>query len=166
MELTAAGPADEATLLAHYDLYVGELVAAGATYHRDADGVWQPDYLSYWMAPGADRQVWILHQAVRRVGFAFVFNAASPHIAPDLDFCLSEIFVTPGDRNRGIGAAAARMLFDRQRGRWRLSEIAGNHGAIRFWRRLLADYTGGAFTETLDPDGGPVHRFDNRIKRL
>lgn len=158
-----ARPDDEATLRAQYDRYIGDIVAVGASYARDAGGAWQPDYLSYWLAPGDDHHVLVIEKGPRAVGFSLILDARSPHIGPDLDFCLCEFYVVPEARERGVGTEAALAIFARLRGRWEVPEVPGNTRAIRFWRRVIGEHTGGRFWDG-DRGDGPAQRFDNRVR--
>ena len=75
---------------------------------------------------------------------------------------VAEFFVMKKYRRRGVGAAAARELFDRFTGRWEVRQVRTNTAAIAFWRKTIGDYTGGAFTETTQDDDrfrGTVQRF-------
>jgi predicted acetyltransferase len=164
ISLAPAKPDEHPMVRRWYALYLEHLVAAGGDYQRDADGNWQPDHLPYWLDGGDDHHTLIIREARRPVGFAFVLTSDSPWIAAGHDFCLSELFVLADARHRGIGAAAARALFDRFPGRWVLSEVPGNLGAIAFWRRVLDAYTNGRYTDAVI-DGCPTQTFDNRGPR-
>jgi predicted acetyltransferase len=41
----------------------------------------------------------------------------------------------------------ATVLFHRLGGRWEVREMPANLPAQRFWRHVIADFTGGTFTE-------------------
>ncbi len=45
---------------------------------------------------------------------------------------------------------AVFALFERFRGRWEIFELPRNERAIRFWRRVVGEFSGGRFTETTD----------------
>ncbi|MCB9600709.1 MAG: GNAT family N-acetyltransferase [Sandaracinus sp.] len=75
---------------------------------------------------------------------------------------VGEFFVMRGHRRRGVGALAAKQLFDRFAGRWEVRQIRENTRATQFWRTVVGEYTGGDFSETLhDSDRwrGPVQSF-------
>jgi predicted acetyltransferase len=61
---------------------------------------------------------------------------------------MGEFFVARQHRRQGIGRRAATALFDMFGGHWEVREMPANLPAQRFWRRIIADYTGGAFAET------------------
>jgi len=63
-------------------------------------------------------------------------------------FDMGEFFVVRQHRRRGIGRRAATWLFDCLAGSWEVRQMPTNAPAQGFWRRVIADYTGGAFIET------------------
>lgn len=67
-----------------------------------------------------------------------------------MDFRMAEFFVLRKHRGRGLGRRAVFTLFDRFRGKWEISELPRNAPAIRFWRRVIGEYSGGRYTETSD----------------
>ena len=71
-----------------------------------------------------------------------------------------EFFVVPAARGRGVGRFLATTVFDRHPGPWQVKQIAGAQGAVAFWRRVVAQYTGNDFIEDVvdDPDWGTVGR--------
>jgi aryl-alcohol dehydrogenase-like predicted oxidoreductase/predicted acetyltransferase len=157
-------PAEEPMLRTFFSQYLEELAALGAGYARDVQGQWQPDHLPYWLALGEDHHAFVLRDGGRPVGLAFVVAAPSPYVSPGQDHRLSEFFVLPEERRRGVGEAGARVVFDMFPGRWELSELPENRRALAFWRRVVGAYTGGRYLETT-VDGDPTQRFDNRRAR-
>ena len=69
-----------------------------------------------------------------------------------------EFFVGPPFRRHGVGRGAAMLLFSRFAGEWTIAEQARNPGAIRFWRRIIAEYTNGDFRERR-AHGEVAHQF-------
>jgi predicted acetyltransferase len=65
---------------------------------------------------------------------------------------LDEFFVLAPYQKRGVGASAARQLFDLHPGHWELCVLETNLNALGFWRRMLAAYTKGQYTERQRPD--------------
>jgi predicted acetyltransferase len=77
---------------------------------------------------------------------------------------MSEFFVLRKYRQRGVGTQIAFQLFDLFPGRWEVAQTAENVTAQRFWRRAIATYTAGNFTESTvanDEQHGPVQSFEN-----
>jgi len=150
-----------------YDAYLEELASFGASYRRRQDGGWEyrapggrwgPDHLPYWLAAGTDHAVLLFRRDGNVVGFAMIGLRPAAWMSRRTDACISEFYVVPEARRRGVGEAAARRILRRWRGRWEISEVAGNAPAIAFWRRTLERFTGGHFEE-LELRGGPTQRF-------
>ncbi len=91
-------------------------------------------------------------------GFTFIC-ADKAHLPPEIDFELLDFYIAPKYRRQSVGRQAARLILNRQRGRWQLFELARNLPALTFWRGFLADYTNGAYENLND---GTQQRFDNR----
>jgi len=145
-------PIDRAWLGNVYPLYLHELSAFDTTYYRlDERGNWQPDHLPSWLADDLDLPL-LITVAGQPVGFALVNQAPSPHIMAGCDFRMSEFFVLRRERRSGIGTRAANAVFDLYPGRWQVSELLRNERAIRFWRRVIGERTGGRYTETADAE--------------
>jgi predicted acetyltransferase len=62
-------------------------------------------------------------------------------------FDMGEFFIARQYRRRVFGNSVASTLFDRFAGFWEVREMPANKPAQTFWRRIIADYTGGEFTE-------------------
>jgi len=141
------------TWLCHvYPLYLHDLSEFdGGYYQLDERGLWQPDHLPSWLAGDQDLPLLILVDG-RRVGFALVARSPSAWIAPGCDHRMSEFFVLARERRRGVGARAALAVFAAHPGRWEVSELARNERAIRFWRRVVGEQTGGRYEETADAE--------------
>lgn len=63
-------------------------------------------------------------------------------------FDMGEFFIARQYRRQGFGKRVALALFDRFPGTWEVRELPANNPAQAFWRRIISDYTGGAFDET------------------
>jgi predicted acetyltransferase len=61
---------------------------------------------------------------------------------------MGEFFVLRKYRRSGLGRQLASGLFERFAGTWEVRELPSNTAAQTFWRRIIDDYTHGAFTET------------------
>jgi len=91
-------------------------------------------------------------------GFALVQREAAAGDDHKRHYRLSEFFVGPSFRRGGVGRGAAMLLFSRFAGEWTIAEQARNPGAIRFWRRVVAEYTNGDFRERRT-HGEVAHQF-------
>jgi predicted acetyltransferase len=61
---------------------------------------------------------------------------------------MGEFFVARQHCRQGVGRRAATALFETFGGHWEVRQLPANTPAQHFWRRVITDYTGGAFTET------------------
>ena len=145
-----ATAADAALLRALYPLYLHDLAAHGADYTLDADGTWQPDLLPYWLSPRAETHALLLRVGAPALpaGFALVGTRPFPFMTEGVDVRMAEFFVLAPHRRTGLGRRAAHALFDRFPGTWEVAQLPRNAPAIAFWRSVIRQYTGGAFTET------------------
>ena len=91
-------------------------------------------------------------------GFALVQRAAAAQGDRARHYRLSEFFIRRQFRRLGVGRDAALLLFARFAGAWIISEQARNSGAVRFWRRVVSDYTNGDFLERRE-HGEVAHYF-------
>ena len=93
------------------------------------------------------------------------FGLVDPDVSlPENELWMGQFFVMKRYRRLGVGRQAARHIFDALRGRWEVGQMPLNHAATAFWRRVIADYTGGHFVEHLLHDerwDGPLQCFDN-----
>ncbi|UNK20900.1 GNAT family N-acetyltransferase [Paenibacillus sp. N3/727] len=98
------------------------------------------------------------------VGFALVDRMDDP---AEADFYLCEFFVMKKYRRSGLGTWAAHQLFDRLRGRWKVTQISTNTPAQAFWRKTIGAYTGNRYEERVDPErGNPSQYFSSEINSL
>ncbi len=160
-------PREHELLRRLYDSYLEELVSYGAWYRRGAGGRWEyrapnghrgPDHLPYWLDEGPEHHVLLFRSGAEVLGFAMVGVRPARWMSPGQDACISEFYVVPQARRRGLGQEAARRIFRRFPGRWEVCEVPGNAPAIAFWRRTVGRFTGGRFEE-LEARGGPAQRF-------
>lgn len=110
---------------------------------------------------GTQRQPFLLRVDGRLVGFAIVelrsYLTGDPGVHD-----VAEFFVTRRYRARGVGSAAAQALFNRFGGRWEVRQTQKNIGALAFWRKVIARYTGDCYTESFHNDArwrGSVQTF-------
>lgn len=134
-----------------YPLYLHDLSEFDTSYYTlDERGQWRPDHLPGWLEEDSDHP-FVLLESGRRVGFALVNQAPSPHLGPGIEFRMSEFCVLRPYRGRGIGRQAVFALFDRFRGRWEIFELPRNAPAIRFWRAVIGAWGDGRYEETRGP---------------
>ncbi|MGH8251484.1 MAG: GNAT family N-acetyltransferase [Steroidobacteraceae bacterium] len=82
------------------------------------------------------------------VGFAVVQRGLASGDDPRRRYRLSEFFIRRSFRRKGMGRGAALLLFARYAGEWTIAEQSRNPGALKFWRRVVTEFTNGRFQET------------------
>ncbi len=138
-------------------------------YQHDLSDLWDQDldlhgeygYAldSYWRHPKC--HAFVFRAAGKYAGFALVDNSVS---LPGNELWMAQFFVLKKYRRCGVGSAAARQVFDQVRGRWEVGQMPENVSAQAFWRRVIAEYTGGRFVEHALNDArwqGLLQCFDN-----
>ncbi len=101
----------------------------------------------YWSEPA--RCPYLIKVGESTAGLVLI-RTGSPH-------SVAEFLVLPKYRGSGVGRAAARMTFAQFDGEWEIHVIAGNAGAVKFWRRAIPV----PFDESND-GGGITQRFSVR----
>ena len=125
----------------------------------DAQGRFIDENLErYWVEPG--RFAFLFQVDGKYAGFGLVREISKPAETPRT-CSIAEYFIMRKYRRQGIGKRAAWQIFDRFPGHWVVEEMANNLPAQRFWRKIIAEYTGGNYQETQRPDwDGPVQEFE------
>ncbi|HEX4962524.1 MAG TPA: GNAT family N-acetyltransferase [Thermoanaerobaculia bacterium] len=146
-----------------YPFYLHDLSEFGLdAFYLDASGRWQPDHLRYWLdQPFCFPLIALDGEAP--VGFAFVGQRPFPFMAPDRDLHLAEFFLLRAHRRTGLGRQIALQVLRRFQGRWGLSVLPRNRGAIAFWRSVLPLVASDSLQEDSHPEG--LHfTFETRSK--
>jgi predicted acetyltransferase len=113
----------------------------------NADGLYKPGPLpAYFGDP--DRCGYLIYTAAVPAGFALIYGLSGGTRA------IGEFFIVRAARRRGLGRAAAMQILQRHPGPWEMAFQEENPDAARFWRRLVADATGGAYREERRPVAG------------
>jgi predicted acetyltransferase len=145
IEVTAA-PDGMAVVRNLFAFYVHDM-SAFVDLDVDSDGTFAvpASLASYWEGPEAPRRYpFLVRIDGRLAGFALIRRLADAAGTYDM----GEFFVLRKYRRSGIGRHVACELFDRFQGDWEVRELPLNTAAQTFWRRVIADYTGGAFRES------------------
>jgi predicted acetyltransferase len=138
-------------------LGTGTFPALGEIGHRE------PDLLASWFADSS-AQILTIVQNDQPVGFALVRVRYPLSVGTAVDYSMAEFFVSRPWRRHGIGQEAVRLIFDRFAGRWHIMEYLRNPGAVSFWRRVVAAYTGGRYQER--GGNGEIHQyFESNARR-
>lgn len=164
IRVSAAADSDLPVLANLFQLYRYDISESRgeAGYDLLPDGRYPvPPYLgSFWADPRC--APFLVHIDDNLAGFALVRAysqlTGDPAVHDILDF-----FIMRKYRGRGVGTLVARRILDRFGGRWEVREYERNRAAQTFWRRVIADYTEGRYTEfTWDDERhrGIVQRFE------
>jgi predicted acetyltransferase len=108
--------------------------------YEDNDLNEQGEYYYPWVADLA----YIVRVNGKPAGFVLVSRFTMYTVS---DWMVMEFFIARKYRRQGIGRSVAHIVFDRQPGRWELQVLGRNRPAQHFWRRVLDDFTHGAFQE-------------------
>jgi len=171
--LAAVTPETRHVLRNMFTVYFSELSAWDPLLDFNEHGL--PVWMAFGLPPPrthdecADYNWWIrdscelllIEADTRPAGFVII-NPGPHHLPPNVDFDLLDFFVAHKYRRRGVGAAAARLAFDRHPGRWEVVQLDGNLAAIAFWNRVISDYSHGHY-ERLDE--GARQRFETVQER-
>jgi predicted acetyltransferase len=140
-------------------VYFAELSAV-MDLPKDAQGKFKYKYLDlYWQEP--ERHPFFIKMGGKICGFVLV-NDYSRLAAKAKT--IAEFFILREYRRRGIGKAAAFMVFDSFPGAWEVAEHENNFTAQAFWRNIIRDYSRGDFVETVinnEQWRGPIQQFSN-----
>lgn len=90
-----------------------------------------------------------LHQG-RPAGFALVSPA---WVTGQPGYWMEQFFVLRRHRRSGLGRAFAGHVFTSHPGAWEVGEMTANIAAQSFWRGVIGDVCGGAYTERVLTDG-------------
>jgi predicted acetyltransferase len=124
-----------------FPLYIHDL-SAFVEWDVETDGTFRapPSFAAYWESP--ELHPFLLRADSKIAGFALVRQMDAGA------YDMGEFFVLRRYRRSGVGREGAFALIDRFRGRWEVRELVDNLPAQSFWRRIIGDYTNGAFEDT------------------
>jgi predicted acetyltransferase len=126
----------------------------------DEHGLFDYGYLDYyWTEPG--RYAFLAHLDGKLAGFVLV-RQPDPQQA---NYHVAEFFILRKFRGRGLGRRVAFWIFDHFPGEWMVSQETCNISAQAFWRKIIAEYTGGAFMDGFRDDSdwrGPTQMFHSK----
>jgi predicted acetyltransferase len=99
--------------------------------------------------------------AGRYAGFALVNRAV--RVGTE-GYWMDQFFVLKKYRRCGLGQLLATCTFAALPGRWEVGQMPANLAAQAFWRKVIAEYTGGRFQEMALHSGpwqGQVQCFES-----
>jgi predicted acetyltransferase len=142
-------PADREWISRAFRGYLDDLSAGGTGVFPALTeaGLSEPDQVLDWFRDERSRPL-VLLSGGQPVGFARILTGHAPLPASGPPgFRLTDFFVQARHRGRGVGRHAAALIFARFEGQWLVTEETRNPGAVKFWRRVVAEFTGGRYTE-------------------
>ena len=107
----------------------------------------EPDDPEYKWPPGQVGYAFVVRVDGRLGGFALV-RRLGERPAPSYD--MGDFFILRRYRRRGVGKRVAHGLFDRFPGKWLVRQMKANHPARAFWRKVIAEYTAGDYSESAE----------------
>ena len=161
VEVRSATQADRLPLSRMLELYQHDLSDVW-DQDLDEDGQYGYSLEKYWGHPRCRAFVFLV--AGKYAGFALVDDSVSLR---ENERWMAQFFVVRKYRRQGIGSEAAKRVFDLMRGRWEVGQMRKNLPAQAFWRRVIAEYTGGRFAEhdlADDRWDGLLQCFDNAVR--
>lgn len=149
VEVYTATREDSAVLRNLLELYSYDFSEVTGT-DVDDHGLFGYRYLDhYWTEPG--RTPLLIRVDARLAGFVLVRGREQEDGAAESS--IAEFFVMRKYRRQGVGRTVARAAFDMFPGRWKVAQINENTAGRAFWRAVIAEYTGGVFSEEVSQDG-------------
>lgn len=137
--------------------YLDELSKFGK-HEKNADGEYVYEYFdSYWQ--DKERFPFYIMIDKKIAGFIFVNNHSVLSKDKNLH-SIGEFYVLPQFRTHGIGKTAAIKVFSKFPGKWEVAQLFGNDKAIKFWRKVISEYTKGIYREEKN-SFGPVQIFNS-----
>lgn len=126
-------------LLAYYYYDFSEYLHTDVNDH----GMFEYHYLDlYWVESGRDP--YFVKMNGKYAGFVLI----SKHfcvLEDPLGNSIAEFFIMRKYRGKGLGRKVALEIFDRYPGSWEVSILMVNEKALRFWNKLVIEYTNGQF---------------------
>lgn len=117
-----------------YELYNWSFPENGLYEALDMSKYWQPDCYPF-----------IIRVDGELAGFALINKVGS---ITDTKWNMGEFFIVGKFQGKGIGRQVAFEILDKFPGQWEVMQMPPNLPAIKFWKKVVAEYTGDKFTET------------------
>lgn len=98
----------------------------------------------YWKE--ANRIPLKIQSGTQILGFVLI-NDFIKHRPYKADWAIAEFYIKPAFRLKNIGKKVAFQIFDTYGGKWEVRQSASNHSAIKFWHKIIKEYTQNSFAE-------------------
>lgn len=93
-----------------------------------------------------NRRAFLLKAGKSLAGFVLLNKICA--IEP-VDWNMGEFFILAQFQSKGYGQKIAKEIFRLFPGKWSIGAIPENEKAVRFWRKIVNEETGGKFRESL-----------------
>ncbi len=117
-----------------YQLYDWSFPENGLYEALDISKYWQPDCYPFIVKVNEELAGFVL---INKVG-SFV----------DTDWNMGEFFIVGKFQGKNIGKQVAFEIFSKFPGKWEVMQMPPNLPAIKFWKKIIAEYTSNKFLET------------------
>lgn len=139
--LESAG-AEQAELFGNLlELYIHDLSAQFPHVELGPDGRFGYPALASYLSGASDRFAFLIRCDDRVAGFVLARRGSPLSDDPNV-LDVAEFFVLRQFRTRGVGRAAAKLLWERVPGNWTIRAAQSNPDAVRFWRSAVAAIAG------------------------
>jgi len=103
----------------------------------------------------------IIHANDELAGFALINKTGR---LPETDWNMGEFFVVGKFQGKGVGKQVAFELFNKFPGQWEVMQMPPNVPAIKFWKKIIAEYSNNQYTETTVTVNEPRPHSNNIIR--
>jgi predicted acetyltransferase len=157
LQLRRAQPHDFAALHQMLELYQYEL---SDIWLQDADSEAKYGYDLQRQREAERFHAYVALEESQYVGFALVAPAV---VTRKEGHWMEQFFILKRYRGTGAGLALAKHVLSSHPGLWEVGQMATNHAAQAFWRKVVARVTVGAYVEVEVTEGwwkGVVQQFN------
>ena len=142
LQISLARPQEKETLRNLMEKYLCEFSQWELT-DVDEQGLYGYQWLDFYFTE-KNRWPYFLRVDGKLAGFVRVNDF--PEVPEEkMDYCISEFFILPRYRRRGVGKEAVFRILDMHRGKWQLKRHPHNIPSVHFWNRVVNEYTRGNF---------------------
>ena len=85
------------------------------------------------------------------LGFVLINDYIKNH-AYNADWAIAEFYIKPSFRLKNIGKKVAFQIFDTYGGKWEVRQSTSNLSAIKFWHKIIKEYTQNSFKEVISQE--------------
>jgi predicted acetyltransferase len=128
------------------------------------------DFKHYFEHP--EKEAFLVKVGAELAGFVLLDKV---HLVEAVDWNMGEFFIIAKFHGKGVASQVAKQIFKAHPGKWSIAFMPDNLKAERFWHRVIADISGGNYTEVFksaddlktsghpDPDAMSILSFDTKV---